>query len=128
MLCIGFFSRAASLTAVLSRAPPRLSAQSHSGLIQPFQKIWMCSVPNEFSRSAIIWTYLYFNHSEMKITEAKCLIILTGNVDGLPLLTNAWDISNRRGMDYRCQGSGISFLYENIIGFQITEKYSCMKY
>lgn len=49
-------------------------------------------MPNEFSRTAVIWTYLYFNRSEMKITEAKCLIISTGNVDGLPLLTNAWDI------------------------------------
>lgn len=44
-----------------------------------FQKIWMCSMPNEFSRTAVIWTYLYFNRSELKITEAKCLIILTGN-------------------------------------------------
>ncbi len=60
----------------------------------------MCSVPNEFSRSAVIWTYLYINRSELKITEAKCLIISTGDVDGLLLLTNAWDICFLTGEEW----------------------------
>lgn len=67
-----------------SDCSPLLSTGQAIGSIAPwidptFQKIWMCSMPNEFSRTAVIWTYLYFNRSELKITEAKCLIILTGN-------------------------------------------------
>lgn len=94
-----------------------------------FQKIWMCSMPNEFSRTAVIWTYLYFNRSELKITEAKCLIVLTGNVDGLPFLSNARDIWFLTGEKWIIGIGGVKSPFsENIIGFQITTVENCTKY
>lgn len=51
-----------------------------------FQKIWMCSMANEFSTTTVIWTYLCFNLSELKTSGA----IMFDYIDRF--LSKAWDI------------------------------------